>query len=73
MTILQENYTSEQYALSSYKDLLSVDDLSKIFGVSKNTIYKSIQNGDFGNPIRIGRAYKVPRMFIVNKFFNEYQ
>ena len=73
MTILQENYTSEQYALSGYKDLLSVDDLSRIFCVSKNTIYKSIQNGDFGKPIRIGRAYKVPRMFIVNKFFNEYQ
>ena len=73
MTILQDDYVSNQYALSEYRDLLSVDDLSEIFGVSKNTIYKSIQNGDFGKPIRIGRAYKVPRVFIINKFINEYQ
>ena len=73
MTILQDDYASKQYALSGYKDLLSVDDLSRIFGVSKNTIYKSIQNGDFGKPIRIGRAYKVPRIFVIDKFFNNYK
>ena len=55
--------------LSEYKDLLSVDDLSKIFEVSKATIYKSIKQGDFGRPIKIGRAYKVPKSYIIKKYF----
>jgi len=67
------NYESKQHVLSEYRDLLSVEDLSRIFDVSKNTIYKSIQEGEFGTPIRIGRAYKVPRIFIINKFFNDYK
>ena len=58
--------------LEEYRDLLSVDDLMKIFGVGKNTIYKEIRNGKFGNPIQIGRAFKVPKMFILEKFFENY-
>ena len=59
--------------LSEYKDLLSTDDLSKIFGVSKNTLYKSIQDGHFGTPIQIGRAYKIPKVYVVKKFFSDYR
>ena len=55
--------------LSEYKDLLTVEDLSKIFEVSKNTIYKEIRSGKFGNPIQIGRAYRVPKLYIIKKFF----
>ena len=59
--------------LDKYKDLLSVKDLSEIFGVSKQTIYKSIKDGEFGTPLKIGRAYKIPRIYIWNKFFANYQ
>ena len=62
-----------QTVLSNYKDLLNMDDLMKIFGVSKQTIYKEIRNGKFGTPIKIGRAYKIPRMFVLNKFFANYE
>jgi excisionase family DNA binding protein len=55
--------------LVKYKDLLSVMDLAEIFEVSKNTIYKSIQDGKFGSPIQIGRAYKVPKSYIIKNFF----
>ena len=55
--------------LSEYKDLLTVEDLSKIFEVSKNTIYKEIRSGKFGSPIQIGRAYRVPKLYILKKFF----
>ena len=59
--------------LSKYPDLLTVDHLMEIFGVSKQTIYKEIRQGKFGTPISIGRAYKIPRMYILNKFFVNYQ
>ena len=58
--------------LDKYPDLLSVKDLMEIFGVSKNTIYKEIQDGKFGRPIQIGRAFKIPKMYIWNKFFENY-
>jgi len=62
-----------QTVLSNYKDLLCMEDLIKIFGVSKQTIYKEIKNGKFGTPIKIGRAYKIPRIFVLNKFFANYE
>lgn len=58
--------------LEKYNDLLSVQDLTQIFGVSKQTIYKNIRDGKFGTPIKIGRTFKVPRMYIYNKFFANY-
>jgi len=59
--------------LENYKDLLSVKDLTEIFGVSKQTIYKNIKEGKFGTPIKIGLAFKIPRMYIWNNFFSNYQ
>jgi predicted DNA-binding transcriptional regulator AlpA len=59
--------------LEKYRDLLSVHDLMEIFGVSKQTIYKEIKQGKFGTPICIGRAFKIPRMFVWNKFFAMYE
>ena len=59
--------------LSKYKDLLSVRDLMEIFGVSKQTIYKNIKDGKFGTPIQIGRAFKVPRIYVWDKFFAKYK
>jgi len=43
-----------------------------IFGVSKQTIYHEIHDGAFGSPIRVGRAYKIPKMYVYNKFFRDY-
>ena len=59
--------------LDKYRDLLSADDLMEIFRVSKATIYKEIQDGKFGTPIRIGRAYKIPKIYIWDKFFKGYK
>jgi len=58
--------------LENYKDLLSVRDLVEIFGVSKQTIYKNIKDGKFGTPIRIGRAFKIPRIYVWKKYFSNY-
>ena len=56
-------------ALSEYRDLLSAKDLADIFGVSKQTIYKELKDGKFGTPIQIGRAYKIPKIYVIKKFF----
>ena len=64
-----EVYMTRTAALAEYKDLLSVKDLSAIFGVSAQTIYKEIRNGKFGDPIRIGRTYKIPKIHILERFF----
>jgi predicted DNA-binding transcriptional regulator AlpA len=56
-------------ALSEYNDLLSVTDLSKIFCTSVGIIYKEIQNGTFGTPIRIGRSYRFPKVYLLKRFF----
>ena len=55
--------------LAEYRDLLGVSDLCKIFDVSKPTLYAQIQNGNFGEPIKIGRAYRVPKIYVLKKYF----
>ena len=67
--VKSENYIVDSTVLSNYRDLLSVYDLAEIFGVSKNTIYKSIREGKFGTPISMGRAYRIPKIVVIKKFF----
>jgi len=55
--------------LAEYRDLLSVEDLSSIFDVSKQTIYKEMKDGKFGVPVRIGRTLKVPKLYILHRYF----
>ena len=63
------DFKAGQEALSKYKDLLTVEDLSDIFEVSKNTVYKEIKQGKFGSPIQIGRSLKIPKIYIIKHFF----
>ena len=56
--------------LTDFGDLLSTKDLARLFGVSKQTIYKELKAGKFGVPIQIGRAYLVPKIHIEQRFFS---
>lgn len=68
-----DNYSNDfSVILPDYKDLLTVDDLSKIFHVSKKTIYKELGSGKFGTPIQMGRVYLIPKVYIISRFFNNY-
>jgi len=58
--------------LENYPDLLTVADLCVIFNVSKATIYKEIKAGKFGKPLSVGRVHKIPRNYIIQKFFSCY-
>ena len=55
--------------LTEYKDLLSVQDLSQIFEVSEQTIYKEIKQGKFSSYMKIGRKYLFPKVEIFRQFF----
>jgi len=57
--------------LTEYRDLLSVKDLSTLFDVSEQTIYKEIKDGKFGVPIKIGRTYKIPKIYIMERYFSQ--
>jgi len=67
--ILTNSSASIPIALGDYRDLLSVKDLMEIFGVSKQTVRKEIKQGKFGTPIQIGRAYKIPKIYVVQRYF----
>ena len=66
---MTQDTTKNGSILDNYRDLLSVNDLAEIFETTENTIYKEIQRGKFGNPIKIGRKYKIPKIFITEMFF----
>lgn len=65
----EDIYQISQKILTNYDDLLSVKDLAKIFKVSKSTIRRELNAGKFGKPILIGREFKIPKIYIVNRFF----
>ena len=69
-SIYNKDSILEPAILTEYKDLLNVTDLSLIFGVSKQTIYKEIKDGKFGPTIQIGRAYKIPKIYVMQKYFS---
>ena len=54
--------------LDHYGDLLSVTDLSNFLGISKQTVYKEIKEGKFGEPIKFGREFRVAKVYIVDKY-----
>jgi len=65
--------SSVSVALGKYGDLLSAKELSEIMGISKQTTYKEIKKGTFGKPWIIGREYRIPKIYIVEKFLDGYQ
>ena len=59
--------------LDGYNDLLSAKDLSELLGVSKQTAYKEIRNGKFGEPLKFGREYRIPKVYIIGRYFSGHQ
>ena len=60
-------------ALEDYRDLLSTKDLSELLGVSKQTAYKEIRSGKFGEPLKFGREYRIPKVYIIERYFRGHQ
>ena len=65
MDVFNQVRQSQSATLSCFGDLLSVKDLSKILGISEQTTYKEIRRGKFGSPLKFGREYRIPKIFVV--------
>lgn len=55
--------------LNEYRDVLGVKDLAKLFDVSEQTIRKEIKGGKFGTPMRFGREYRIPKIYLITRYF----
>lgn len=53
---------------SDYPDLLDVEQLSNMLGISTKTAYKMLRSGNIES-IRIGRDYKIAKINVL-KFLN---
>ena len=59
--------------LENYGDLLSVSDLSEFLGISKQTVYGEIRAGKFGEPLKFGREYRIPKIYIAQRYLLGYE
>ena len=58
--------------LDGYGDLMSAKELSVFLGVSLQTVYKEIKKGKFGEPLKFGRVYKIPKVYILQRYLTGY-
>jgi len=59
---------SEQF--KRYPDMLGTEHIMEIFGMGKNSAYKMIREGAFGEVYKFGRAFKISKTYVWNKFLN---
>jgi excisionase family DNA binding protein len=64
--------TTKVTSLDHYGDLMTATDLSNFLGVSKNTVYNEIREGKFGEPIKFGREYRIPKIYIAQRYLVGY-
>lgn len=53
----------------NYPDVVSIDDLTSMLNIGKNTAYSLIKNGNI-KTIRIGRKYIIPKQNVINFLLN---
>lgn len=46
--------------LRKYPDVMNVDEVSEVLGVSTKTCYKLIRSGKIAS-LKVGRAYRIPK------------
>jgi len=59
--------------LDHYGDLMFARDLSEFLGISKQTVYSEIKDGKFGKPLKFGREYRIPKIYIMTRYLNGYE
>ena len=58
-----------QSMFRGYPDVLDATQTGQVLGVSQKTVYKLIRDGKL-TAIKVGRAYKVPKVSIIQVFFD---
>ncbi len=49
---------------NDYPDILTINDITKILHIGKNTAYKLVNDKTIKS-IRIGRSYKIPKCYVI--------
>ena len=49
---------------SDYPDIVTVRDLQKMLGISRQAVYDLLAEGELGG-IRLGNAYRIPKLNVV--------
>ena len=52
-------------SISSYPDILSVQDIQQILSIGRNSAYRLIQDGRIRS-VRIGRCIRIPKQFLLD-------
>lgn len=55
----------------NYDDILTVDDLKEILKIGRNTAYSLVNDGIIRS-IRVGKAYRIPKQFLMDYLFSDY-
>jgi excisionase family DNA binding protein len=50
-----------------YPDVLDVDQVCEVLGVSKKTVYRLIKDGSLSK-IKVGREYRIPKLYVIRYF-----
>ena len=64
---MSDNAYSKQYnvRLKDFPDILNVDQLCEVLGISTKTGYKLLSNGTIA-ALKVGRAYRIPKMHVLS-------
>jgi len=55
---------------NEFPDVLTMDDMQKALGIGRTMAYRLINNGRIKH-MRIGKAIKVPKQFLVDYIYSE--
>ncbi len=51
--------------LKDYPDVLNIEQLSEVLGISTRTGYRLLREGTI-NSIRVGRTYRIPKVYLLS-------
>lgn len=67
LTICNETLTANEIyrsVLRDYPDVLDVNQVSAILGVSSKTVYRLLNEGLLAS-LKVGRAFKIPKLYVM--------
>lgn len=64
--LMSDNANSKQYnvRLKDFPDILNVDQLCEVLGISTKTGYKLLSNGTIA-ALKVGRMYRIPKVHVL--------
>jgi excisionase family DNA binding protein len=61
---MSRGLNNKKIMFRNYPDVVDVNDMSLMLGISKKLAYRLVSQGQIGS-VKIGRSYKIPKAFIV--------